>query len=189
MLYVDPIQAGNVAQAERGVPTGVREKKALEEFERMFLFQMLKEMRKGISEPGLFGRESERKIFHEMLDDAMAGHMAKSGQLGVSDIIAGQLRIGESQSKIQQNIAELRANPAPQGLPLQPPAAPPLSLRAAPAKALPYTRPGQIPLEIPRKGQGFPLTPDARSSNAAKLPINPTSVPEPTEAGRPGNTQ
>jgi Rod binding domain-containing protein len=39
-------------------------------------------------------------MYEEMLDDAMSGNMAASGQLGVSHMLEQQLRIADLQKKI-----------------------------------------------------------------------------------------
>lgn len=91
MIYVNPVNpllnrttgltdAGNEAQR----------KAALQEFEHLFLYSLLREMHQSVSVTGeKKGREMQ--LFEEMLDDALAGEMARSGQVGIGRQIEKQL--------------------------------------------------------------------------------------------------
>src|SRR5690606_35225994 len=91
MLYVNP-QASASFRTHPGMPNSpAREAQALQEFERLFLFQMLKEMRKTIPDGGLFQGGMKQEYFEEMMDDFLAGEMAASGQLGIARQMAAEL--------------------------------------------------------------------------------------------------
>lgn len=102
MLYVNPM-AGNspVLAARSGGPAlrapgeaePAREKAALQEFERLFLFQLLREMRKTVPDNALFGKPAQQDFMEEMLDDHMAGEMARSGQFGIAKQMEAQMNL------------------------------------------------------------------------------------------------
>lgn len=83
--------------------TSKREEEAYRDFEKMFVHQMLKEMRKTINETSLVEKSHATKMYEEMMDEAMADQMAMSGQLGLAD----QLRNSAEAERIQR---ELRAS-------------------------------------------------------------------------------
>jgi len=90
MLYVNPYESN--AALRFGSPNAPeREKAALEEFEQVFLREMMKSMRKTVPDGGLFPQSQQKSFFDEMLDDHLAHEMAKSGQLGVAKQIQAQL--------------------------------------------------------------------------------------------------
>ena len=113
MLYINPILAleptsGNAALGPEKARQ--REALALEEFEHMFLFTLLQEMRKTIPTDGLFPGGAEREIFDEMMDDALSGEMARSGQLGIAKTIQQHLRAAEMQHIVTNEVnGEARA--------------------------------------------------------------------------------
>ena len=90
MLYVNPLVSQQALQ--RTVPESPeRRREALQEFEHLLAFQLLREMRKTVPENQLFGKSFASDFYHEMMDDFLAGQLAKSGQLGVARAIADQL--------------------------------------------------------------------------------------------------
>jgi len=90
VLYVNPYAAdptllnGTVSDRER-------ETVALEQFERQFLRELMKTMRRMVPSGELFPDSQQKQLFNEMLDDHFAGAMAKSGQLGIAKNIQAQL--------------------------------------------------------------------------------------------------
>lgn len=74
-------------------PAAVRE--AAQQLESYFLNMLLAELR----EPGLFGDEEdgyfapsrEERFFQQQLDQALGDELARTGQLGLADIIVQQL--------------------------------------------------------------------------------------------------
>lgn len=95
LLYVNPLESRAVGQAFAGRDPSAREKAALRELEHLFLFTMIKEMRKTTETAKAVGRSHEREIFDEMFDDALSGEMARSGQVGLASTIEAQLRAAE----------------------------------------------------------------------------------------------
>lgn len=92
MLYVNPPSQVEYRPATALKPgSAAREAETLKEYEQLFLFQMLKEMRKTVPENALLDGGSRQAYFEEMLDDFLAGEMAASGQLGVAKQMAQQL--------------------------------------------------------------------------------------------------
>ena len=80
MLYVNPISEHSAfMQSSQTNWEDARQEEALQEFERLFLYQLLQEMRKTVTKTELFGKSSMEDFYEEMLDDALAGEMAKSG--------------------------------------------------------------------------------------------------------------
>ncbi len=100
MLYVNPMESATArasdsfraSMATKGKqPDLAKEKKALQEFERLFLFQMVREMRKTVPKDALFGASSQTEFMDELLDDHMAGQMAASGQFGIAKQMEQQM--------------------------------------------------------------------------------------------------
>jgi Rod binding domain-containing protein len=105
MLYVNPLLSFRPsAQHQAPLDDKTKERVALEEFEHFFLFTLLQEMGKTVPKDGLFKGGAEREIYDEMLNDALSGAMAKSGQLGVAKLIEEQLRIAEAQLALKGKV-------------------------------------------------------------------------------------
>jgi len=96
MLYVNPMDArAGVLNAPTNAPKA-REAQALQEYERLFVFQLLREMRKSVPESPLFGRSAQQDFMEEMMDDHLAGEIARSGQFGIAEEMRRQLEAGEA---------------------------------------------------------------------------------------------
>ena len=82
----------------RGIPDasgktdGARLREASNEFEAIFIQQMLKTMRKTSLESDFIKKSEGEKIFRSMLDEQYAILSAKSGSLGLGEMIFQQLR-------------------------------------------------------------------------------------------------
>ncbi|MDF1690896.1 MAG: rod-binding protein [Zhongshania sp.] len=61
------------------------------QFEALFLQMMLKSMRAGVPEGGLFSDEST-KMYEEMLDSQLSVTLAEQGGIGMAESISAQLR-------------------------------------------------------------------------------------------------
>lgn len=84
MLYVNPLESG-INLATGSIPESAAQRaRAFQEMERLLVFTMLKEMRKTTGIRGEQSDSDEQTTFKEMLDDALSGAMAKSGQFGVA---------------------------------------------------------------------------------------------------------
>ena len=94
MLYVNPLES----QYTRGlnVHTGPgREKLAYQELEHSFLYMLMDEMSKTTSDNPLFGAGPEADYQRQMMNDAWAGAMAESGQLGIAKQMEQQAMLAE----------------------------------------------------------------------------------------------
>ena len=80
----------------RNLPKGMDDKaklrEAANEFEAIFIQQMLKTMRKTSLESDFIKKSEGEKIFRSMLDEQYAILSAKSGRLGLGEMIFQQLR-------------------------------------------------------------------------------------------------
>lgn len=110
MLYVNPMAGANAVLSAHsgsaalrsgasGTADPAREKAALQEFEQIFLYQLLSEMRKTVPDDALFGHSSEQDYMKEMMDDHLAGEMAKSGQFGIARQMAEQMKLRPAVAK------------------------------------------------------------------------------------------
>ena len=81
-LNQNPPNAASVSDKNRA-----ELKKVAEEFEAVFIAQLLKIMRETIEESGLEGSGFGKSIYTELFDQEIALSMAKRGALGISDII------------------------------------------------------------------------------------------------------
>ena len=66
-------------------------REACQGFEAMFLDIMFKEMRNTVPENTLFGESQGEKIWHSMLDTELMQNVAKSGGLGIADMMYDNL--------------------------------------------------------------------------------------------------
>jgi Rod binding domain-containing protein len=93
MLYVNPLtNSKTLGMSQPNSPE--RRKQALQEFEHLLAFQLLREMRKTVPKNDLMGNSTESDYYDEMMDDFLAGQMANSGQLGVAKLMEEQLLRG-----------------------------------------------------------------------------------------------
>ncbi len=85
-----------VASAETASKTGpaqetpqqARLKKATQEFEAVFIGMMLKQMRKSMTGGNaLFGNSHEAKLYQDMMDDATASQMSRTGSFGLARVL------------------------------------------------------------------------------------------------------
>ncbi len=90
MLYVNPLAGAPAQNIEQFADNPAREKQALQEFERFFLYQLVKEMRRTVPESELWGNGPAQQTYREWMDDALAGALAQSGQFGVAEQISKQ---------------------------------------------------------------------------------------------------
>ena len=76
----------------KGKGDEVKLREAANEFEAIFIQQMLKTMRKTSLESEFIKKSEGEKIFRSMLDEQYAILSAKSGSLGLGEMIFQQLR-------------------------------------------------------------------------------------------------
>jgi len=64
-----------------------RARKSAEEFEAVFLSQILKSMSTGIKSDGPFGGGHSEEVFQDLLSEQMATQISRNGGIGLSDAI------------------------------------------------------------------------------------------------------
>lgn len=112
MLYVNPLELSRGARVDHMLEGPAREKTAVQEFERYFLYTLLREMRETVPRNDLFGDSQSRRVYEDMLDDHLAGQMAQSGQFGIGKMIETQLR------QVEDHVPVEFQPPGGAGLPL-----------------------------------------------------------------------
>lgn len=90
-------------------------RKAAQEFEAMFISQMLEHMFAGVETDPMFGGGEAEDIYRSMLVDEYGKLMAKSGGIGVADHVMRQLL--ESQEAASARGLRMPASPHPAPLP------------------------------------------------------------------------
>jgi len=68
-----------------------RLRKACKDFESMLVYQMLSKMRESVQKSDIFGSGEQEQTFQEMLDHEYADSLAKSGGMGIGDILYNQV--------------------------------------------------------------------------------------------------
>ncbi len=94
------LQASKTGRTLSNGPSGMRPdshsdadlKNASEQFETMLLNFMIREMRATVPESALFPQSMTEELFTGMLDEQIAGEMAKNGGIGISRMIFNQLK-------------------------------------------------------------------------------------------------
>ena len=74
-------------------------KEVATQFEAMFIQMMLKSMRDAVPEGGLFN-SNDMKTYTEMADQQIALNLAKSGGIGLAEVITRQLTMARSGSEM-----------------------------------------------------------------------------------------
>lgn len=88
------VLAGASKTEQEEKPAGPEAKKLMDlcqQFEALFLFQMLQAMRKTIPETGFFGNSIGQDIYKSMLDEQYALAMAGNGSLGIAQALYDHL--------------------------------------------------------------------------------------------------
>jgi Rod binding domain-containing protein len=90
---IDPVPARREELANRAAHASTREqaKVVANEFERMFLSEMLKPMFQGLKTEAPFGGGASEEMFRPMLIDQYAAQLSKAGGIGVADAIMGEI--------------------------------------------------------------------------------------------------
>ena len=139
-------------QARQNSAKALRE--TAQQFEAMFLQEMLKSMRQTIDKSELTSN-AHTETFEHMFDKEVAMKMAQRGGTGLADMLVATLSKQQAQAaqtlEMMQNAATQTTdkafplNPRAQGLPLNENAAP---------KGLPWRESGVLPLNLPPKPLG-----------------------------------
>ncbi len=82
-------------------------KKACQDFEAMFLYNLLQQMRRSIPESGLFGSSHQKKMITSMFDMEVAGAMAHGKGIGLGDQFFQQIQSREDYVKSTREAAQL----------------------------------------------------------------------------------
>ena len=69
-------------------------RRVTQEFESVFISELLKQMRKPEWSNGLFGEDRTMKIYAVMRDESFASEMSKAGGLGIGSMLYAELRKG-----------------------------------------------------------------------------------------------
>jgi flagellar protein FlgJ len=72
-------------------PTARTLREATQEFESLYVTQILQAMRRTVPESGLMAASSGQRLFREMLDEEFAREIAHSGGLGIGEMLYHQL--------------------------------------------------------------------------------------------------
>lgn len=105
---VNPLQG--LSQKDNSLASTQKEKKAFQDFEKMFVHMMLKEMRKTLNASSMTEKSHATKMYEEMMDEAMADQMAASNQLGIAKDLFNQLESDRLRQKVQLSEATMRQN-------------------------------------------------------------------------------
>lgn len=73
-----------------------RLKEACENFESLFIYQMLKSMRSAIKEEGFLGATHEKSIYYSMFDEKISEVVSKGDGIGLGRILFNKLKDGLS---------------------------------------------------------------------------------------------
>ncbi len=101
MLYVNPIAGQTDFRADPADLAAFREHRAFQELERIFLYQLVREMRKSTRE-GLFGKSREREFFEDIFNDHLAGVLAESGAFGLAAQMQAQCDAAQGSARPPQ---------------------------------------------------------------------------------------
>jgi Rod binding domain-containing protein len=86
-------QGQGAARGQAKIDKSSRLYKVSQEFEAIFIKQMLNVMRKSVSKTGLMDGGMAEEIFEDMLYDEYAQKMAETGSFGIADMIYRQLEV------------------------------------------------------------------------------------------------
>ena len=79
-----------VVSAQTGM-TNMKLKQACADFESIFVYYMLKSMRKSLPQNGLFDNSPGQKVYKEMADQAMSEQIAGGRGMGLGELLYNQL--------------------------------------------------------------------------------------------------
>ena len=87
------VRAEGTIGAQSKIDKSSRLYKVSQEFEAIFIKQMLNVMRKSVSKSGLMDGGMAEEIFEDMLYDEYAQKMAETGSFGIANMIYKQLNV------------------------------------------------------------------------------------------------
>lgn len=140
-MSVGPVGAANSAEVSAAQPRAERElRAAAAEFESLFINQMMKSMRDTIAKSELFHGGNAEEIYTSMLDAELSKSMARSGGIGLADMLLKQLSSQEPEAPFEVN----GSVPSSKAFPIEKPSAPAATSAPPPAQE-----------ESPEEGGGF----------------------------------
>lgn len=93
MDKIDPAQRGiDLVKEKPNEKEKDRLKRAAQNFEAIFVSQLLRNMRRSNTESGLFGNGMSGDIYGSMFDEKIAEAIASKGGLGIADIIIESIK-------------------------------------------------------------------------------------------------
>lgn len=95
--YLQTLAALNPASVGNGeMPKTPEEglKRVTQEFEAVFIAELLKQMRKTDFSGGLFEKDRAMKIYEEMRDESFASEMSRAGGMGIGTMLYQELKKG-----------------------------------------------------------------------------------------------
>ncbi|NLT94385.1 MAG: flagellar biosynthesis protein FlgJ [Clostridia bacterium] len=78
-------------KVEKGKDDAAKLMEACQQFESIFIHQMISQMRATIPEGGLLEKSTGEEIFQDMLDQQYAENISKAGGIGLAKILYDQL--------------------------------------------------------------------------------------------------
>ncbi|MBL4601481.1 MAG: rod-binding protein [Emcibacteraceae bacterium] len=85
--------------AEPKTAQEITARRAADEFEAIFISQMLKSMSVGIKTDGPFGGGQSEEIYRDLMNEELGKTMSKSGGIGMSDAIYREILKNQEVSK------------------------------------------------------------------------------------------
>lgn len=100
-MSVTPVSAYSQVEAPKGQSREQKElKRAVADFESLFINQMFKSMRETIGKSELFHGGKAEEIYTSMLDTELSKNMAQAGGIGLADMLMRQLSDREGEPTI-----------------------------------------------------------------------------------------
>lgn len=88
--FNEPSKQAAAGPSQQGEEAHLKE--ACQQFEEMFLTQMMKQMRKGGPKGGMFGNSPGGDQFQEMLDQERAKSWSENGGVGLASMLFEQMK-------------------------------------------------------------------------------------------------
>jgi murein DD-endopeptidase MepM/ murein hydrolase activator NlpD len=98
------------AQAASGESQKAELKKVAQEFEAIFIAQMLKVMRSAIEESGMTDGGFGKTIYTELFDQELALNMARHGSIGIADLLYRNLSSAENANDMEPSVPAVSGN-------------------------------------------------------------------------------
>ena len=102
----------NTLESLKGIKGKEGISKAAKGFESLFVYMMLKEMRKTVPKNSLLGNSFGMDVYLSMLDEKIANRIAQSGKFGLSDMLIRHLekKYKDKDEAVTDNLKELKTD-------------------------------------------------------------------------------